>query len=110
MSEQRNLWAIRRFKRGRAAKRWLTDSQVANYKANNPTWTFTLVRREGSSPEYRYVRNPVQTWGRITSHSHEVFESRQRASDTNIPTISYDDILDVMLEIEKVGKKRTQKV
>ncbi len=105
MNESEKTWArtdgkalynIRRTS-GRGMKRWMTLSQVTDWKNLYPEWRFKRLTEHGVvKPSTSYVGvNSHRYWGKNT------FELREKARQTNNPVISYDDILDVMLAAGK---------
>lgn len=103
----RSQYKIWRFRRGRSMTRWMSDEQVARYKARNPHWRWQKIRtgdfmkaRQPSQSVYSGT-NPDGTrygynWGRYTSELRDV-----KRHNPDKSKISWDDILDVQLELKK---------
>ena len=94
-----SLYKIWRSAKGSSLKRWLSDEQVARYKANHPTYRLLKIQAVQQSrpaaPACPSQRHYIYGWGRHTSELYD--KTRQ----TGNPTISYDDILDTLLAAGK---------
>lgn len=96
----RSLYKIWRCQKGRSLKRWLSDEQVAKYKAKYPNWRWQKVQVENRSYQaslqssYRRGTYYSSTWG------YNPIELRESARNTGNPVISWDDILDVQLALK----------
>lgn len=98
-TDGRALYNVRRTS-GRGMKRWLTLSEVTAWKNLYPEWRFKQLTEHGavrSSPISQEAnrRYENRNWGRSPREIDEA------ARWTGNAVISYDDILDVMLETEK---------
>lgn len=91
----RSLYKIWRFDGGRSLTRNLTEEQVEHYKKQNPKWRFRKI--QASSQPNPWSSSP-EAWGKICS---ELAHNRSKLRDKSIPAISYDDILDLHLALEK---------
>jgi len=113
-TDQKALYKIRRFRKGRGLQRFLTQKQVAYYREKYPHWrieqlTHHAPARQGSvygsrpDPAYSNSRRGAgfsSTWG------FNPLELRESARRTGNKVISYDDILDVLLSLPTYSEKK----
>lgn len=107
-TETRSLYKIWRTPKGRSCKRWLTDEQVAHYKATRPHWRWQKIREQTNAASlqantgYGRYSSSKEAWGKVcTELAHNQNLLNRKHTDPSVPIISYDDILDVMLAVEK---------
>ncbi len=117
-TETRSLYKIWRKQTGRSLKRWLTEEQVAHYKAACPHWRWHKIpeinftkqesltqqahssyqKRQAQSNQSVYARPSNSygyNWGRYTSELRDA-----KRHNPNREKISWDDILDVHLALK----------
>lgn len=103
------LYKIRRFRNGRGMQRWLTSGEVSYYKGKYPHWRFRQLTQHsttrqgsvyGSRPDPAYS-NSRRGAGFSSTWGFNPIELHESARHTGNKAISWDDILDVQLELKK---------
>lgn len=102
-ANSRAWWRIRRFKKGRGCKRYLTQESVELYKKRYPNYEFRQLTPYVTGPPKQQPQPQVSSkgtayssiWGRNPREIDEAARWTQNA------VISYDDILDTLLAAGK---------
>lgn len=107
MQTTKALYKIWRNQKGRSIKRLLTEDQVNYYKSKYPNWRFRKIKE--CEPEHTTTctcqNYKPQAQSNHSYVNHELANNRLRLQHKKeYPVITYDDILDVMLEIKTVAE------
>ncbi len=102
-----SLYKIWKTLKGRSLKRWLTYEAFAHYQRTFPHWRWEKIGELQSEDRVVAAAKPqakqnCSRWGLLTQ-THELFSNRGLLNDSSVPKISYDDILDVQLALNKKG-------